>query len=82
VFHETGDRTNFQGRYVIRRPWRGTAGCDLSAYEKTVRERQDREAQQLANLTGWYLADIRDKIDFAGGIRPEPDEPWWKRLWN
>jgi len=82
VFHETGDRTNFQGRYVIRRPWRGTAGCDLSAYEKTVRERQDREAQQLANLTGWDLADIRDKIDFAGGIRPEPDEPWWKRLWN
>ena len=24
VFQETGDRTNFQGRYVIRHPWQGS----------------------------------------------------------
>jgi hypothetical protein len=48
-----------------------------------VRERQEQEAQQLANLTGWDIGDIREKIPFAGGVIPEPDkEPWWKRLWN
>ncbi len=83
VFQETGDRQNYQGRYVIQHPWRGEAECDISQYEAGVRERQEREAQQLANLTGWDIEDIRRKIPFAGGVRPEPEkEPWWKRLWQ
>ena len=45
--------------------------------------RQEREAQQLANLTGWDIGSIRDKIAFAGGQRPDSErEPWWKRLWQ
>jgi hypothetical protein len=83
VFQETGDRQNYQGRYVIQHPWKGEASCDISGYEASVRERQEQEAQQLANLTGWDIGDIRAKIPFAGGITPEPEkEPWWKRLWN
>ena len=83
MFQETGDRTNYQGRYVIRRPWQGEASCDISQYEASVRERQEREAQQLANLTGWDIGDIRGKIPFAGGVQPEPaNDPWWKRIWN
>jgi hypothetical protein len=83
MFQETGDRQNYQGRYVIQRPWKGEANCDISQYEASVRDRQYREAQQLANLTGWDLGDIREKIPFAGGIAPEPEkEPWWKQLWN
>jgi len=83
VFQETGDRQNYQGRYVIQHPWKGEASCDITRYEAGVRERQEREAQQLANLTGWDIADIRARIPFAGGISPEPEkEPWWKRLWN
>jgi hypothetical protein len=83
VFQETGDRQNYQGRYVIQHPWKGAASCDISGYEASVRERQEQEAQQLANLTGWDIGDIREKIPFAGGVTPEPDkEPWWKRLWN
>ena len=83
VFQETGDRQNYQGRYVIQHPWKGEASCDISSYQAGVRERQEREAQQLANLTGWDIGDIRAKIPFAGGITPEPEqEPWWKRLWN
>jgi hypothetical protein len=81
VFQETGDRQNFQGRYVIRHPFRGEATCDISAYETQVRARQDRAAQQLANLTGWDIDDIRGKISFAGGKAPV-EEPWWKRLWD
>jgi hypothetical protein len=83
VFQETGDRQNFQGRYVIRHPWKGEVSCDVTAYYETVRERQEREAQQLANLTGWDIDDIRARIDFPGGMRPEKEPiPWWKRLWD
>ena len=82
VFQETGDRQNYQGRYVIRRPWKGEASCDISEYQAAVRERQEREAQQLANLTGWDIEDIRMKIPFPEGTNPEKDPPWWKRLWS
>ena len=82
VFQETGDRQNYQGRYVIRRPWKGEASCDISQYQATVRERQEREAQQLANLTGWDIAEIRKKIPLLEGTNPEKDSPWWKRLWS
>lgn len=83
MFHETGSRQNFQGRYVLRRPWTGRSTCDTTVYEAGVWQRQEREAQQLARLTGWDIEDIRGNIDFLGAKRPAaPREPWWKRIWN
>jgi hypothetical protein len=82
VFQETGDRQNYQGRYVIRHPFKGETSCDASQYFTQTRERQEREAQALANLTGWDIDAIRAKIDYIDGKRPEPTEPWWKRIWN
>ena len=83
VFQETGDRQNYQGRYVIRRSWKGQSNCDASAYAAATRERQEREAQTLANLTGWDIAAIRAKIPFFGGAAPETNSaPWWKRIWE
>ena len=82
VFQETGDRQNFQGRYVIRHPFRGELTCDATAYLNQVRERQEREAETLANLTGWDIDEIRAKIDYVDGSPAEPDEPWWRRIWN
>ncbi len=82
MFQETGDRSNYQGRYVIRHPFKGQLTCDASGYEASVRERQELEAQQLANLTGWDLAQIRDKIAWYGGKTPQGEEPWWKKLWG
>ena len=81
VFQETGDRQNYQGRYVIRHPWKGKASCDISAYQAAVRERQEREAQMLANLTGWNIDDIRSKVPWIDGREPDP-APWWKRIWQ
>jgi hypothetical protein len=81
VFQETGDRQNYQGRYVIRRPWTGEASCDISQYQAQLRDRQEREAQQLANLTGWDIGDIRNKIPFPDGVAPD-NKPWWKRIWS
>jgi hypothetical protein len=81
VFQETGDRGNFQGRYIVRHPWKGSAAsCDRARdYFREVRLRQDREAETLAELTGWKLADIRRKMKLSEA--PEP-EPWWRKLWG
>lgn len=81
MFQETGDRQNYQGRYVIRHPWKGEARCDISAYQKELQVRQEREAQELAGLTGWDIEDIRKKIPFPNGA-PTEAEPWWKRIWS
>ncbi|MGI9221094.1 MAG: DUF2330 domain-containing protein [Woeseiaceae bacterium] len=83
VFQETGDRQNYQGRYVIRHPYTGPTNCDASGYKQATRERQEREAQTLANLTGWDIDDIRTKIPYMDDVRPEPEPaPWWKRIWQ
>ncbi|MDH3350990.1 MAG: DUF2330 domain-containing protein [Gammaproteobacteria bacterium] len=83
MFQETGDRQNFQGRYVIRHPWTGATSCDTTQYRAAVRERQDREAQTLASLTGWSIEDIRQKIPYLDGTAPQAEnDPWWKRLWR
>jgi hypothetical protein len=75
-------RQNYQGRYVVRHPWKGKPSCDTSAYEQQVRARQEQEAQQLASLTGWDIDEIRAKIDFAGEADPPNEKPWWARLWD
>ncbi len=84
-FQETGDRTNFQGRYVIRHPWRGSPGeCSAARdYFRELRERQEREATTLASLTGWKLEEIRERMELGGPVEAsDDDEPWWKRLWG
>ena len=76
-FQSTSDRSNFQGRYVIRHPYTGEITCDAAAkYQTDVEQRQELEAKNLANLTGWDLQDIRSKITF---VQPEP---WWRNVWN
>ncbi len=83
VFQETGDRQNFQGRYIIRHPFKGQISCNAEAYQAATRERQEREAQTLANLTGWNIDDIRAKVPYLDDVRPEPEPaPWWKRIWQ
>jgi len=63
VFQETADRQNFQGRYVLRHPWTGTAQCNAAdGYRRELTRRQEREAQNLASLTGWNVDDVRAKI--------------------
>ena len=82
MFQETGDRQNFQGRYVVRHAFQGEATCDMTNYEAQLRERHEREAQQLANLTGWDIDDIRGKIPLIADTKPGQPTPWWKSLWD
>ena len=79
VFQETGDRQNFQGRYVIRHAFSGQSSCDQAVtYREQLRERQEREAQTLASLTGWKLSAIREKLRLPE-VGPQP---WWHSLWQ
>ena len=78
-FQATGNRQLFQGRYVIRHPFTGTMNCSAAeGYKRSVRDRQEKEAQNLASLTGWDINDIRQKITF---VKAEPTQ-WWRNLWN
>jgi hypothetical protein len=82
VFQETGDRANFQGRYVLRHAWAGGDTCAAATdYRAALGERHAREAEQLSRLTGWNIADIRAKMgpDAPGRVQPAA---WWERLWK
>ena len=50
-------------------------------YRATLRERREQEAEQLASLTGWSVADIRKKIGLDGPA-PAAERQWWERLWK
>jgi hypothetical protein len=82
VFQETADRSNFQGRYVLRHPWTGDASCEAATpYRRSVAERRELEVQRLADLTGWTLPEIRKKM----GLAPDgqvPPAAWWERIWR
>ncbi|HVS16663.1 MAG TPA: DUF2330 domain-containing protein [Thermoanaerobaculia bacterium] len=80
-FQETADRSNFQGRYVMRHAWKGSPDQCPAAREYFVRlaERHEREAQTLARLTGWDLEEIRSQLELPPGV--EPERPWWQRIW-
>ena len=81
AFQETGDRENFQARYVLQHPWQGSPeACPAAAgYFSQVRDRENRDAQTLAGLTGWKLDGIMKKV----GLTESPSRhPWWKGLWD
>jgi hypothetical protein len=80
VFQETEDQSNFQGRFVIRHPWKGGGSCAaLSDYLNRLRERQQQQARTLADLTGWSLSSIQAKMPAVAQVS---DPPWWKKMWN
>jgi hypothetical protein len=81
VFQETSDRTNFQARYILQHPYTGPSECSaMDDYRERLRDRRSKEAETLASITGWPMADIKKKMG------PDGDDvksrPWYRRLWN
>ncbi|MBV8185934.1 MAG: DUF2330 domain-containing protein [Alphaproteobacteria bacterium] len=72
MLQETGDRDNFQARYILRHPWSGSPlQCEAAAtYFQEVSQREDQEARALARLTGWNLSDIRAWLPKRSVLRP------------
>ena len=82
---ETGDRSNFQGRYILRHAFAGEMACEAGElYRQSLPQRYEREAQTLASLTGWDIGEIRADMAEYGtdpATAPEPVK-WWKSLWK
>src|SRR6267143_848179 len=80
VFQETADRGNFQGRYVLRHPWKGEAKCEAAErYRESLRARVEQEAGALASLTGWTIEEIRRKV---GAVPAGDGRTWWQKLYG
>lgn len=86
-FKTTGNRDNFQGRYVLRHAYDGEMTCEAaSEYKTDVNERRQTEIKTLANLTGWKRDDIRERVETDTGFfdvsKTVPDHKWWSRIWS
>ena len=80
VFQQTGNRENFQGRYVLRHDWSGGDTCPAAEqYRRSLPDRHERQAQTLASLTGWKIEDIRKQ---AGLPAAAEEVAWWRRIWK
>ena len=87
-FKTTGDRSNFQGRYILRHAYEGEMDCpEAETYVEQVNKRKEKEIKTLANLTGWKTGDIRDRIDESGQggfltpLKEKPKVDWWNKIW-
>lgn len=81
VFQETQDTENYQARYVLHREWQGSPNecAEAKAYFEELQHRRQKEAENLADLTGWDLEDAIKKAGLNPSIKPTP---WWHGLWN
>jgi hypothetical protein len=81
VFQETGDQRQFQARYVLHHPAK-TGQCDAAiAYHRELRERQEHEAQNVAELTGWNVSDMRRKMHLDTASVTPAEKKWWEKIW-
>jgi hypothetical protein len=81
MFQETRDRQNFQTRYVLRHPWKGSPeACEQAKnYFEQVAQRQEREARVTATLTGWSIDVVRKRmgLDRISSSGPAVKRRWW-----
>jgi hypothetical protein len=79
AFQETSDRQNYQARYVLRHAAKIEPDACPAArdYLLNVAARKEKEAQDLASLTGWEVGQIRAKSGLTLG-----DTGFWGRFWR
>lgn len=85
AFQVTPNRENFQGRYVLRHPFKGEIKCRVGReYRRNLRKRMEQEAQTLARLTGWDINNIRKKAGLTGPAskEDEKEEAWWETIFS
>ncbi len=72
ALQETGDRENYQARYVLQQPFSGLMKCEAGErYRASLPERATREARTLVELTNWSFADVRQKMTASGQTLPQ-----------
>ena len=85
MFAETSNRQSFQGRYILRHAFTGNASCEAGQqYKRSLPQRFEQESRTLANLTGWNIQDIRNKMNLTmSNVIPSqsPLISFWKKVW-
>ena len=80
MFQETSNRQFFQGRYILRHPFSGEIQCEEGQrYQRVLAERFEREARTLAQLTGWNIQEIRQKMPATAA--QQQNLPFWRNIW-
>ena len=81
AFQETQDTENYQARFVLHRPWEGSPNeCPAAKdYFEELERRRQKEAQNLADLTGWDLEKTLRQAGLNSSAKPSP---WWHGLWD
>ena len=83
VFQQTGDRSNFQGRYVLRHPWTGESSCSaVSNYRRRLAARHEQQGPDAGLAYRVDLREIRRKMGTTRLYPPIDERPWWQRLWK
>jgi len=91
VLQETGNQQTFQGRYILRHPVSTSTAMACEAgrnYLAGLPARHERQAQTLANLTGWDVNQIRTTMAGSGQTFDSPirghrsDRPWYQRIFE
>ena len=78
----TPNRQNFQGRYVMHHRWIGPETCSAAIdYRRQLSTRVERRIQNLAWLTGWDPAMIRQRTGYAGSQHKNGGD-FWKSIWG
>jgi len=78
MFQATSNRESFQGRYILQHPFTGELKCQAGKeYKRSLAQRFEQEAQNLAKLTNWNIQDIRRKMKLSVG---NLTYSWWENL--
>ena len=82
-FQITGDRQNWQARYVLHHAYAGTDECpELVRYHRSLWNRRRKEATNYRELTGVDFIDIRKRMGVAENWSTSFETAsWWERLW-
>ena len=66
----------------MRHPWKGPADCPAGVdYRNKLHERQEQEARNLSDLTGWPLGTIRTAMGLDAFV-PGKELKWYEKLWK
>jgi hypothetical protein len=67
MFMPTSDHDHFSSTYIVRHPWTGAASCpEADRYPAQLQERMQKQASNLATLTGWSPQDIAARMQEPG----------------
>ncbi len=82
-FQVTGNTANFQARYVMQEPWKGSRDqCPAAAaYFDRLEKQQHQRAKALAELTGWQVPEIEKQMGLTHH-QPHQKHHWWNSLWK